>query len=223
MQLVLFKFAIEHISRIARVFKIGNDHVMLIGIGGSGRQSLCKLASFMATYDLIQIEITRTYGNYEWKEDMKRILKHAGNDGKQTVFLFVDNQIKDESFVEDINMLLNTGDVPNLFQADEKGEILEKMQSAAKDSGRKIDTNPLSLYNFFVERVKGNLHVVLAMSPVGNAFRNRLRMFPSLINCCTIDWYVWLNSIIYYKACHVLISHQTLQTMPYIHLKTWEI
>lgn len=27
------------------------------------------------------------------------------------------------------------------------------------------------------------------MSPIGDAFRNRLRMFPSLINCCTIDWF----------------------------------
>jgi dynein heavy chain len=125
---------------------------------------------------------------HEWREDLKRILKHAGGDGKPTVFLFADNQIKDESFVEDINMMLNTADVPNLFQADEKGEILEKMQSAAKDLGKKIETSPLSLYNFFIERVRANLHIVLAMSPVGDAFRQRLRMFPSLINCCTIDW-----------------------------------
>jgi len=45
------------------------------------------------------------------------------------------------------------------------------------------------MYNFFIERVKQNLHIVLAMSPIGDAFRNRLRMFPSLINCCTIDWF----------------------------------
>ena len=45
------------------------------------------------------------------------------------------------------------------------------------------------MFNFFLERVKENLHVVLAMSPIGDAFRNRLRMFPSLINCCTIDWF----------------------------------
>ena len=46
------------------------------------------------------------------------------------------------------------------------------------------------MYNFFIERVKSNLHVVLAMSPIGDAFRSRLRMFPSLINCCTIDWFM---------------------------------
>ena len=52
--------------------------------------------------------------------------------------MFNDNQIKDESFVEDINMILNTGDVPNLYAADEKAEILEKMQAAAQELVIKI-------------------------------------------------------------------------------------
>lgn len=63
-----------------------------------------------------------------------KVLKKAGADGKATVFLFNDNQIKHESFVEDINMILNTGDVPNLYPADEKAEILEKMQAAARET-----------------------------------------------------------------------------------------
>ena len=48
------------------------------------------------------------------------------------MFLFSDNQIKEESFVEDINMILNTGDVPNIFAADEKAEVIEKMQGIAR-------------------------------------------------------------------------------------------
>ena len=56
----------------------------------------------------------------------------SGVDGKQTVFLFSDNQIKEESFVEDINMILNTGDVPNIFPNDEKAEVIEKMQGVAR-------------------------------------------------------------------------------------------
>ena len=58
----------------------------------------------------------------------------AGGEGKPTVFLFSDNQIKDESFVEDINVILNTGDVPNLYAADEKAEIIEKMQVVARQT-----------------------------------------------------------------------------------------
>ncbi|XP_026560379.1 dynein heavy chain 3, axonemal [Pseudonaja textilis] len=189
MPLVMFKFAIEHISRICRVLKQDNGHLLLVGIGGSGRQSATKLGTFMNSYELFMIEITKFYTMNEWREDVKKVMLQSGVANKSTVFLFCDNQIKDESFVEDINMLLNTGDVPNIFAADEKADIVEKMQSAARTEGRRIEATPLAMYNFFIERVKKNLHIVLAMSPIGDAFRNRLRMFPSLINCCTIDWF----------------------------------
>ena len=45
------------------------------------------------------------------------------------------------------------------------------------------------MLNYFVRRCRANLHLVLAFSPIGDAFRTRLRMFPSLVNCCTIDWF----------------------------------
>lgn len=46
-----------------------------------------------------------------------------------------------------------------------------------------------ALFSFFLERVRTNLHVVLCLSPIGEAFRERCRMFPGLVNCTTIDWF----------------------------------
>ena len=63
-----------------------------------------------------------------------QLLKKTGTEGKQTVFLFSDNQIKSESFMEDISMILNTGDVPNIFPADEKADIIDKMQTVARNA-----------------------------------------------------------------------------------------
>ena len=61
------------------------------------------------------------------------------------------------------------------------------MRPLAKDLG--VPETKDNLKQLFVSTVRENLHIVLAMSPVGSAFRVRCRMFPSLINCCTIDWY----------------------------------
>ena len=107
------------------------------------------------------------------------------------MFLFTDTQIKEESFLEDINNLLNAGEVPNLFPLDEKQEITEKMRALdrQRDKAKQTDGSPVALFNMFVERCRNQLHIVLAMSPIGEAFRNRLRKFPSLVNCCTIDWF----------------------------------
>nr|XP_046272657.1 dynein axonemal heavy chain 3 isoform X2 [Scatophagus argus] len=206
MSLVMFKFAIEHISRICRVLKQDNGHLLLVGIGGSGRQSTTKLGTFINDYVLFQIELTKNYSMSEWRDDLKRIMLKAGIEGKYLVFLFCDSQIKDEAMLEDINMLLNTGDVPNIFAADERADIIEKVQGIARIEGKKIDATPLSMYNFFIDRVKANLHIVLAMSPIGDAFRNRLRMFPSLINCCTIDWFhAWPNDAL------EMVAHKFLE------------
>jgi len=188
MNLVLFNYAIEHVSRVCRVLRTPGGHALLVGVGGSGRQSATRLAAFIADQVVIEIEISKSYGKFEWREDIKRMLRSAGAEGRQTVFLFTDTQIKLESFVEDINNLLNTAEVPNLFAADEKNIVCENVRNPARDAG-KAHESLADLYSFFLGRCRANLHCVLCFSPIGESFRNRLRQFPALVNCCTIDWF----------------------------------
>ena len=187
MNLVLFDDACRHICRIVRVLKLSRGNMMLVGVGGSGRQSLARLSSFICEYNVFTIKITNNYRVVEFHEDLKTLYRLAGMEGKPTTFLFNDTQVKDETFLEDINNILSSGEVPNLFQKDELPEIFDGLRKPAEVAG--VEEVPDLLWEFFIERVRSNLHIVLAMSYVGPALRERCRYYPGFVNCTTIDWF----------------------------------
>eukprot|EP00928_Gymnodinium_smaydae_P009061 TRINITY_DN13347_c0_g3_i1.p1 TRINITY_DN13347_c0_g3~~TRINITY_DN13347_c0_g3_i1.p1 ORF type:complete len:4331 (+),score=1052.12 TRINITY_DN13347_c0_g3_i1:55-13047(+) len=188
MPLVMFLDACEHCARICRVLEQPNGNVLLLGVGGSGRQSLTRLSAYVCDSECFQIDVAKGYGMNEFKEDIKSCLMKCGTENKVQIFLFCDTQIVKEDFVEAMNNVLNSGDLPNLY-ATEDLETIASTCRAFCQQNLGLQPTKANLFSAYLTRVKKNVHVCLAFSPVGDAFRNRLRMFPSLVNCCTIDWF----------------------------------
>ena len=120
-----------------------------------------------------------------WRDDVKKALMQAGVDNKQTSFLFVDTQIINEQMLEDINNILNSGDVPNLYKIEDYEPIFKVGKLVCME--KNIQVTKMNMFSGYIARVKKNIHMIIAMSPLGEIFRSRIRKFPSLVNCCTID------------------------------------
>lgn len=203
MGLVLFEEAVQHLSRLCRVINQPRGHALLIGVGGSGRTSLCRLAASMMGMELQTVSIVRGYGAEEFRDEMRKALLDAGARGKEVVFQLADSQIVCSQMLEDINNVLNIGEVPGMMRLEDMEVILRYCREGCLNSGRP-DTRA-SIYQYFVGRSRERMHVALCMSPMSTSFRERLRMFPSLVNCTTIDWFTeWPDEALVAVAVSVL-------------------
>jgi dynein heavy chain len=187
MNLVLFDVAMEHVSRIARIVDLPVGSALLVGVGGSGKQSLAKLSAFLLGYDVVRIVVTSNYNMGDLKTDIQTMFQKAGVTGNQLLFILTDAQITQDRFLVYINDLLSSGWIPELFPPDELDGLLGKIRGEAKSAG--YQDTPDQLFDFFLAKARKNLHLALAFSPVGDAFRFRARMFPGIINCTSLDWF----------------------------------
>ncbi|KAJ3321068.1 Dynein heavy chain 10, axonemal [Boothiomyces sp. JEL0866] len=198
MNLVLFEDALDHLTRIHRVIRLNRGHALLVGVGGSGKQSLTRLASFTAGYQVFEITLSRGYGEAEFRENLKTLYGLLGS-GKKMVFMFTDGHVVQEGFLELINNMLTTGSVPALYADDEKDAVLSSVRDEVIKLG--LAQTKEVMWQYFVNKCADNLHIVLCMSPQGDKLRERCRSFPGLVNNTMIDWFPpWPEQALYSVA-----------------------
>ena len=202
--IVLFDDAIHLLSKVNRIIACPFGHSILVGLGGSGRHTMSRLASFMQDYSLFELDADHELNAQEWYDFMKEMLKSVAVKNKQAVFLLSDAQILDEQFLEDINNLLNIGEIPNLYLPEERENILSEVKDVAETLGLK-NLNQIALWELFINLCKMNLHICLCLSPIGTKLRTRLRNFPSLVSCTSPLWILpWSDHALYDVAMHFI-------------------
>jgi dynein heavy chain len=187
MDLVLFEDAMKHCCKISRIISNNGGHALLVGVGGSGKQSLSRLSSSICQFSTTTIVISSSYGLADLKADLQKMYIKSGQKDEGIMFLFTEGQITNERFLVSINDLLSSGEIADLFAAEDVDTIVNAVRSAVKGEGI-IDTKD-NCWKFFLDRVRKNLHMALCFSPVGDDFRNRAKKFPALINNTVIDWF----------------------------------
>jgi dynein heavy chain len=115
MNLVLFDDALDHMTRIHRIVRMSRGHGLLIGVAGSGKQSLTRLAAYTAGCSIFEISLSRGYNEIDFREHLKELYRMVGLEDKKVVFMITDAHIVQEGFLELINNILTSGMVSSFI------------------------------------------------------------------------------------------------------------
>uniref|UniRef100_A0A8C3TFB6 Dynein axonemal heavy chain 14 n=1 Tax=Chelydra serpentina TaxID=8475 RepID=A0A8C3TFB6_CHESE len=161
------------------------QRIFQVGLDGNGKITCATLACYLSNCSLFRLSVTHSYSYTDFTEDLKRVCIQTGLEGQNTVLLMTDSDIVQDSFLEHLSCILNSGEVLDLFDKEELEGIVVKLTAVAEkvnySNGRE------AILSFFIVRSK--LHIVLATSPAGLNFRQLCRIYPAIVNCSTVDWY----------------------------------
>lgn len=186
-QLVVFDEVVEHIAKIDRVLRQPLGHLLLVGASGVGKTTLSRFVSWINGLKVFQIKAGRNYSLQNFDEDLRSVMKRAGCKGENITFIFDESNILSVSFMERMNALLASGEIPGLFEGDEFYALINAYKEA-QGSGKVRETED-EIYQRFIKNVQKNLHVVFTMNPQSEDFSNRAGSSPAIFNRCVIDWF----------------------------------
>ncbi|KAK7489861.1 hypothetical protein BaRGS_00018883, partial [Batillaria attramentaria] len=183
LDVLLFKEVLDNMARVDRVLTRPGGSLLMAGRCGVGRRTAVTVVAFMHQMQLFSPKVSRSYGDKQFKNDLKTVMQLAGIEGEQIVLMLEDHQFVEPQFLELINSLLSAGEVPGLYTPDELGPLLAPLADLASEQGFRG-----TLFNFFASRVQSNLHIVLNMDFTNSNFTLNCESNPALYKQCAVQW-----------------------------------
>ncbi len=147
-QIVFFKEAVEHICRACRVLRQPGGHLLLIGLDGTGKNTILELAAFISNCEMIKLNVKKGYNYLDFRDDLKSVFKVTGIKQRHVVLFIADKDIYEELFLEDLDSMLTSGNIPDLFDADELDTVFMELKQDALMDG--ISEDKAELYKYLI-------------------------------------------------------------------------
>ncbi|XP_014599968.1 PREDICTED: dynein heavy chain 7, axonemal-like [Polistes canadensis] len=186
--IVITQQMLIYLVEICRILAMPSGNAIIISTIRSGKKSITKLAAYIQEQNFFEPTMDSYYNFNIWKDDLKKILRTCGESQQNCTFYLTERQMKN-TFLQDVNSLLNTGEIPDLFSTEEKLSIIATMRIHAQKGDSNAEINISAVMDYFIEQCKNNLHFVLGFSPINNTMRKYFYLYPNLIKYCTINYY----------------------------------
>ena len=187
--LVIFDDVLEHVLRIDNVLRHPMGHLLLVGDSGVGKTVLSRFVSWMNGLTVFQIKANSKYSVEQFDEDLRGLLRRVGVEGEKICFIFDEGNALSSAFLERMNALLASGEIPGLFEGDERLQLMSACRDNYSQRDGLMTDSEDDLWRTFTKFVQKNLHVVFTMNPASSDFSNRCTASPALFNRCVVDWF----------------------------------
>ena len=128
--LVIYDSMIDHVVRIDRVLRQPLGHLLIAGSSGVGKTVLTKLVAWMRGFTTFALMVHRGYDLDDFENDLRAVLRRSGCKRERICFLFDESNILQPSFLEYMNALLASGEVPGLFDGEEWPKLMQEVREA---------------------------------------------------------------------------------------------
>lgn len=191
--LVVFDEVLDHVLRIDRVLRQPMGHLLLVGDSGAGKTVLSKFVAWMNGLSIFQIKAHSRYNMDDFNDDLRSIMRRVGVEGERVCFIFDESNVLSSGFIEAINALLASGEIPGLFDGEDYTALVVATRDSAIRDGIDLRSEE-EVWRHFTSMVQRNLHVVFTINPSGGDWESRSTTSPALFNRCVVDWFgTWSN------------------------------
>lgn len=187
--LVIFDDVLEHVLRIDNVLRHPMGHLLLVGESGVGKTVLSRFVSWMNGLSVFQVKANHRYTLEQFDDDLRGLLKRVGIEGEKICFIFDESNVLSSAFLERMNALLASGEVPGLFEGDERNQLISACKESYSHKEGLIMDSEDEIWRRFTKLIQRNLHVVFTMNPASSDFDGRCTTSPALFNRCVVDWF----------------------------------
>ena len=184
LNMLLFPEIVDRIARLDRVLSEPGGSALLVGRPGVGRRTCATLACYMHGMETFTPKVGRSYSTKHFLNDIKAAVTAAGVNGQHTCLYIEDYQLVEPAFLEIVNSLLSSGEIPGMFTSQELDALLIPL----KEEYSRVGFKYRSPYAFFVNRVQIHLHIIVSLDPSHPDFLMRCESNPALYNRCSIMW-----------------------------------
>ena len=179
----LISEVLELIAAEDRILSTTGGSILLAGVSGVGRRTCTQLAAYMQNLEYISPKIGREYTIKEFSKDLKAIFQQIIQDNKQILLFIEDHQLTNPLFMQYLNSLISSWEIPGLYSTEELDQLLAGLQEEYK-----MQYKYRHVFEYFKAKIKEKLRIVLSLDYTHPLFLKYCANNPALYSKCGIIW-----------------------------------